>query len=665
MALAQQDADTQMEAAANAPDPKTDAPHPMAATQAPPNPLQASTAPAPAASPSWLDHVISFADNYSSVFGQHGKDRLARQYAAGAVNATVNMADATIRPNTPEERAKNGTPNDGPDIYTPIYEAARGALLNVRDALALKDPNIPEHLAYGLGQFTGPFAMFSRVIGSLGGLAELTGGGEAATASFAARAANKATSVAKFAAADTGTNATANAPHDPRMADIVSTGLHAESKFVDLLKQVPGFDGVRSYIDHLADRSNESEADGRWKNVVDGWGVGAAFGGLLETAGGVFKAARGVMHTAADNNIGAMSDLAPKPQSGATGDAVPANPRLDAGSTASLTNEDKIVSKVDADKIDTTGLSMEDEPAAMKVPAGPNNGVTRNADGTVTATSGAFPPVTATPADMSAGITQNQKAGNMLRKNLQTFNEQGGPTPVDADEQRPLGEGVPLNKTISTLNKSLNRNTPQGAFYGEVLDKLQAKNLETKLVPSGTGVHGGRRMDNFGTYDPDSDTMAIHAPVLMAGSNQQVLHTFVHEAVHAATINAVDSMPAVKQQLSGIFEEAERSPAIKALSATDQYGMTRKGGGKDFADNENPFSTGAGKERPGKPMIHEFTAEAFANPRFRAALKASPGEHGTLWDDFKVTIGGILGLSGAALAAPQFDKLLTKENTGA
>ncbi len=76
----------------------------------------------------------------------------------------------------------------------------------------------------------------------------------------------------------------------------------------------------------------------------------------------------------------------------------------------------------------------------------------------------------------------------------------------------------------------------------------------------------------------------------------------------------------------------------------------------------------ASRSLVGDPVIpwDEFVAEAEANPRFRQALKDTPSEHGgSLWDDYKAVIGGILGVSGVTLASPQFDKLLTKEKTGA
>lgn len=306
----------QAEAFQPLPDPKA-APHPMADAAAPPSPIQAAMTPPPAkTTPSFLDSVISTVDGYTSAFGERAH-RLASQADAGIVKGAVNVADAVKSgvesiPDRPgdEDSQEQGI---GPDVFHPAYDAARKAALDFRDSLAVSDPNLPENLAEGAGQLMPSFLMFSRVIGSFGKAAELANAAPEAISSFVGR-------TAKFAAADAATNATAIAPHDPRLADTVSLLQHSEGKFTDLLNTVaPDGSLVNHYINYLADRSDEGEAEGRWKNVLDGYNTAAALGGTLHIAGGVFKQGWNALHYMADNNMGSMSDLMPANQEGMIG----------------------------------------------------------------------------------------------------------------------------------------------------------------------------------------------------------------------------------------------------------------------------------------------------------------------------------------------------------
>ena len=316
MAFTVQDAQADI-ASYQPPEDKAAAPHPMAApADAKPDPIQASMAPPPAkTTPTFLDSVLSTVDNYTSKLAEHVANdtavRLIRQGQAGFVKGVVNTADSVASAAkasgaglaAAEDPAHAEEALTGPDVFHPAYDHARQAALGLRDALAVKDPSIPEYLAEGAGQMMPSFLMFSRVLGSIGNAAELAGG------------AKKAVDLARFATADAATNATAVAPHDPRLSDTVALMAHSEGKFSDLLRQVAP-DGVLRYIDYLADHKNESEAEGRWKNVVDGWGAAAAITGVVHTAGGVFKQGWNALHYMADNNMGSMGDLMPSNQEG-------------------------------------------------------------------------------------------------------------------------------------------------------------------------------------------------------------------------------------------------------------------------------------------------------------------------------------------------------------
>ena len=635
MALSDQDMQTQIEGMANAPDPKTDAPHPMVgATPAPPNLLDAAKTPPPAVpTPSFLDNVLSSADAYLSPFGIHV--RQMRDLAEGAITDTVNtvdsaksFAESSARGLAAAEDPEHAEEAEhGPDPFTPMYDHARGAVLNFRDALAVKDPSLQDNLIKGAGQFLPSFLVLSRVIGGIGGLAKLAG--EPATG-LGANAVKYGAKLTQFAAADAATSATVNAPHDPRLADAVSLMMHSEGQFGNLLREVAP-DGVQHFINYLADHENEGEAEGRWKNVVDGWGAGAALNGVLRTGGSVLKQGWNVLHFMADNNMGSMGDLTPPTpgsQRGAVGDLT--KPQ-DTGEAL----QDAVLGKEPPFGKPNQGPSAETIPdAGLELAPSPKRPVS----------SSAFPSVMVSDEDLAAGTAQNRATVNTLRNVLQKFNDRGGAQSSYIAGQ-PYGEGAALHPILQNLSKGISRDTPQGAFYGDVLDRLVAKNLNTKMVASGTGFHAGKAMDNFGTYDASTDTMSVHQPALDA-SNQSVLHTFVHEAVHAATMKEIITNPDTAKALDSIRKEA-----LAASKHADTGSV-------------NPLATLSDTNRYGLTNVKELAAEIESNQHFRQAMKMTESSAGgSLWDQYKRVIGHILGVGSVAVGSKAFDKLITKQES--
>jgi hypothetical protein len=334
MTQAQSDADARAEVTSYQPPETT--PHPMAS--APPNPLQAAQVTPPATTtPSFLDSVLSTTDSYLSHFGKYAADT-TRDVASGLATGIVNTADAAKSfigqsgkglamaedpANGPQNNGKSDDQNqreaDAADPITPMYNDARQAALGVRDAIAIKDPNIADHLLEGAGQFLPSFLMFSRVIGSIGGLAKL-GEGADGLAGVATRFAAKS---AVTASSDAAAASTVMAPHDPRMADTLSLMRTSEGKFGDLLRAAaPDGSLLNGYINYISDHTDETEAQGRWKNVLDNANIAAALSGVIHTGGSVLKQGWNALHFMADNNMGSMSDL------------MPANPAYQAGKIA-------------------------------------------------------------------------------------------------------------------------------------------------------------------------------------------------------------------------------------------------------------------------------------------------------------------------------------------
>lgn len=342
MAFTEQDAQADI-ASYQPPADKTAEPHPLATPAGtPPDPIAAAQTPPPAqVTPSYLDGVLSFADKYKSrvhdIFEASTAmmpfNRPVRDLASGAIKGGAELVDSaksllTAGPAVSETADENGsltaTEDKTPasDPFHPIYDDARKAILGVRDAIAVKDPTLTDELISGFGQFAGPWAAYSRILGSLGWAARAASIPEAG-ASFGARILAKGVDTAKslprLAAVDAAVNATANAPHDPRTADLFSLHNTAEGKFHDMLNTVsPDGSLVRHYIDYVANPDG-SEAENRWKNVLDGFNVGAAVGGVFHVAAGTFRAGWGALHYMADNNMGSMSDLMPANQEGKIG----------------------------------------------------------------------------------------------------------------------------------------------------------------------------------------------------------------------------------------------------------------------------------------------------------------------------------------------------------
>jgi hypothetical protein len=593
-------------------------PHPMAA--APMSPLQAAQQPTPATTtPSFLDSVISHVDTFASHFGKlhdaaeqagevfgNYQDRGARDAISGLVKGAVNAADGAkafiaasgkgLADAADPAHASGGVGADADaredaaaDPVTPMYNTARAAVMGVRDAIAVKDPSVADSLLEGAGQLMPSFLMFSRVVGSIGGLAELGAGG-----GLTARAAGGA---ARFVAADTPNTLVAQGPHDPRLADTVQLLRHSEGKFGDLLRAVAPDGSLQNrYIDYLADHSDETAAEGRFKNVLDSYGAGAAITGVMHTAGSVFKQGYNALHFMASKGLDAMSDVAPKAPIGSE--------LMD----MSLTPQDRaaIREQVARARDAEEGVSTEFTPEVIPKRAAESEGVAAKRD--------------AVPLDPLEADPAISGARTLLKA------------------QTDAGHEGSLHSMVTALGQHMDGSTPDGAFYKDILGRLSAKGLDTTITPPGEGLQPSSESagpNNAGNYNHIEDTMALYPKAFQ--NNATMVHTIAHEGVHAATVNAISDTPGVKAALTGLFAEAKA--ASSGLSKQDQYGFKN---------------------------VKEGVAEAESNPRFQQMLKDTKSADGRpLWDHYKEVIGGIFGLSGAALLTPQFEKLLTKEKPGA
>lgn len=241
------------------------------------------------ASVSMLDSAVSSADAWGTAIKRVGQD-----VTAGAVTGAANIADAAGSALTTSGRgmAAAEDPAHAEDAQTgefptsPIWDHAKGAIMDFRDAVQVKDPNIVDNLTQGVAQLAIPFAGFSRALAGLHGVANIVASGAA-------------------------TDLTALAPHDMRMADVFSLGRTAEGKLGDALRTLaPDGSALNAYINFLGDRGNETEAEGRFKNVLDGFGGNLIATPLIHAAGIVLKQGTSALRYTMDNGVrNTVSDL--------------------------------------------------------------------------------------------------------------------------------------------------------------------------------------------------------------------------------------------------------------------------------------------------------------------------------------------------------------------
>lgn len=241
----------------------------------PPSLLQRWGAPVVHATMSVLDSAMSEAEQWGTAAKRVGQD-----VAAGTATAAANTMDAVKAAGSPDD------PGDPANAPSPIWDHAKGAILDFRDAVAVKDPNIIDGLTQSVAQLAIPFMGYSRVLSGLHGIASIVAAGAA-------------------------TDSTALGPHDMRMADMMALGRHTEGKFGDALRTLaPDGSALNAYITYLGDRTNETEAEGRWKNVLDGFGVNMIATPLLAVAGTVLKQGTAGLRYAAENGVrNTVSDL--------------------------------------------------------------------------------------------------------------------------------------------------------------------------------------------------------------------------------------------------------------------------------------------------------------------------------------------------------------------
>lgn len=555
-----------------------------------------------------IDSALSEADAWGTAAKRVGQD-----VAAGGITGAVNIADAAHsfvqsavtnarRTNVdrvddvidPANAAREANFNAPPS--SPIWDHAKASVLDFRDAVAVKDPNMVDGLTQSVAQLAIPFTGFSRALAGLHGFANMALAGGI-------------------------TDATALAPHDMRMADLISLGRTTEGKLGDALRMLaPDGGAVNAYINFLTDRGNESEAEGRFKNVLDGFGVNLIATPLLHSAAMVLKQGTAGLRYMVDNGVGSSGGLkGPATQVGAVGDLAVRPPLQQGADSAESLYEAQVRRDADAAAANPNGkrppLVQGGDPADSIYDDKVRRDVAAASDapkGWGSIEGGSDSPISALEADPAA-------------TSARTF----------LKAQADAGHEGSLHAMVTTLGTHLDGSTEEGAFYKDILNKLSAKNLETQITSPG-GVHPTASrvpLSASGHYSPAEDTVALYPRAFQ--DNKTLVHTVAHEAVQAATLKAMAEQPAVTSALTGLLGETKAA----VTSSLKPYGLTN---------------------------AKEFVAEAESNPKFQQLLKDTKSADGRpLWDHYKEVLGGIFGVGSVAVTSPMFDKLLSKEKKGA
>lgn len=274
--------------------------------QAQPTFLQKWTAPIGRATTQILDSAVNAAD---SVYNTPGMKE-ARSATAGVMTGATNMADfvmshaagalATAQQPGDDSQARATDPNrDTQAEYNaaePIWEHTKASVLDFRDAVQVQDPSLLNSLTQSAAQLAVPYMGFSRALSGMHAVAQLATAGAL-------------------------TDASALGPHDMRMADMLALLRHTQGKLGDTLRTLaPDGSAQNAYINYLADRTNESEAEGRFKNVLDGFGVNLIATPLIHSAAVVMKQGYAGLRYMIDNGVGSSGGMvSPASQAGRIG----------------------------------------------------------------------------------------------------------------------------------------------------------------------------------------------------------------------------------------------------------------------------------------------------------------------------------------------------------
>lgn len=567
---------------------------------------------------------------------------LPKNIGVGLIDAAVNSLDA-VQPKSPDA-AKEGAPvgTFTAGVYTPAQtpsEKRNGlmddehgevvtAMLGLRNEMA-QGSGTADKVTQSAAQFMLPFLGWSKLFSGI-------------KAAQAAPALIKtAAKIGQAAVSESATMATAFDPHAGRLADLVEFGKHTESKFADALNVVaPDGSALNSYIDYMTDRGNESDAEGRFKNVIDGLSGSAVVASVLKVGAKAFRSARAFAESpvtlpevAAPEHIAAQQAQKFADEAAMQFPESPHAAMVHLGEQADNALGDETVrsqyataAEIARGKVSDKGIVIvpTDEGFTVVVGKQPSLTFLKEEDAAAAVADarrimgGAFE---------KRAAAEHVKASDASFATLHAFSRV-----LKTNVDRP----VSTHSLLSALERNLKGDTEQGAFYKELLGRLTKKKLGGTTTVSSKG---GRTPDSAGHYASALNEIELYDRAFK--SPKELIHTFAHEAVHAATFHELTFSSRVASQMERLRKVTQDVFEKQA--------------------DEKTAATGARDARPyGFTNAHEFVAEIESNPEFRQLMqKTKLPEGGTAWDKYLETIAGILGVGGL-VATPQGQKEFSK-----
>lgn len=205
-----------------------------------------------------------------------------------AIDAMADFADEASEGAKGETKPKGQKPfldSTGQDYDDPLSAAWRGGLNELRTRLS-KNDTMSDDITQGVAQFAVPFTGWMKAMKG-------------------SAAAGKLGLIMQAGAAEAATVGTAFAPDSGRVADLLQAGREMEGRLGETLRKLsPDGSALNGYIDYMTDRSDETVADARWKNIVDSLAVSAGVGALLKAAPVAMKTGRYALENAGNGPVG-------------------------------------------------------------------------------------------------------------------------------------------------------------------------------------------------------------------------------------------------------------------------------------------------------------------------------------------------------------------------
>lgn len=210
--------------------------------------------------------------------------------------------------------------------------------------------------------------------------------------------------------------------------------------------------------------------------------------------------------------------------------------------------------------------------------------------------------------------------------------------------ERAVDKPIQTHSLVTALESQLKGDTEKGAFYKELLGRIAKKRIGGTTTVKSTP---GRSENSAGFFRHADNGTELYSKAFK--NPELLLHTFVHETVHAATVRELAESPAIYRKLTSLFQDV-----VDARLAKEAEADVIQGNGWERVSTSTP----GGSKPYGMTNPLEFVAEIEANPEFRADMKKVKVGEKSAWEKYREVIGGILGLSSAMIAAPEFEKLL-------